>query len=493
MLPLTGLHTKIALRLSLLLLAAMVMIDLAVFMGAQKAMVRLRIAEGRQSLRLWPTGKALPGGALAAARFDGRLRPLVAAGTDDIRLEEAAQRQLRAGGDAVVFQGSTWGVFWRQPRQVLLAVPVMGPQGLEAAAAGIWSLEPLYHELRRMQPLMAGYMAVNLLMLALAGAYLIGRITSRPLQRLVRRAETYTDEADIFAAGSEDDQDYARLSRALNRIYGRITRDREALAATVARLETTNRQLKRAHQDMLRAEKLAAVGRLSAGLAHEIGNPLGIVTGYLELLGRRGLDSAQRRDIVRRTETEIGRIGRILRQLLDLARPSPEAATAFCLHDLIVETAQVFEHQPLTADVTLICRLTAGRHRVVGDVERLRQVFLNLMINAVDAIRETGDGRQGRLEISTENRDDRIVAALRDNGAGIDADRLPLIFDPFYTTKEPGQGTGLGLAVSFMIVEAIGGRMRAESRPGEGTTISVSLPLAPAETSGAEQTVAGGK
>jgi two-component system NtrC family sensor kinase len=115
---------------------------------------------------------------------------------------------------------------------------------------------------------------------------------------------------------------------------------------------------------------------------------------------------------------------------------------------------------------------------------------LNLMINAADAIKACGPGHAGQLTITTSAVDGFIRLHFQDNGAGIAAEHLPLIFDPFFTTKKPGQGTGLGLAVSFMIVEALGGRMAAYSKPGQGTTLELELPLA--DTDGDCRKVGGG-
>ena len=479
----SGLYTKIALRLALLLLLSMVLIDLAVFMAVEKAMVQARIDQGRRFLNAWaamgdPSGGdaaavAARAGAVCLTRYDADLVPTAGTGCSMRPPDMSIRGPLAQGKDAIGYRGMTWGLFWPQPQELVVAVSCKN-----GAAVGVWRLEPVYRVLRRMQPVVAGYMLVNLMLLEIIGLYLFGRITVRPLQRLMRRAETFSDDEDLFLCASRDAYDYGQLSRALNRIYGRMKSDRTQLAAAVDRLETANRDLGKAQQEVLRAEKLAAIGRLSAGLAHEIGNPLGIVSGYLGLLRHDALDAVERGDIVQRAETEIERIGRILRQLLDLARPSPESDEGFDLHALIRETAQIFEYQPLTATITLETTLAADHDRVCANPERLRQVLLNLMINAADAIKARGPDHDGVLKICTENHGDQVHITFSDNGAGIDAVHLPLIFDPFFTTKEPGQGTGLGLAVSYMIVEACGGRMSATSQVGVGTTLKIELPLA---------------
>ncbi len=476
-----GLYSKIGLRLGLLLLAAMVLIDLAIFMALQRALIQEKIAGARSFLSAWgDTGNrnvaaaTRLAGAECMIHFDGGA-PLIRGGdcaTESLLAD--LQDQLRHSPEAIAYYGKSWGLLGPQPRYLALGV-ARGSQ----VRVGIWSLESGYQVLRRLQPVVAGYMIVNLILLELIGLFVFGRITAKPLQRLRRRAETVSDfnGEDLFFFGDSEPDDYAQLSRSLNRIYGRMKRDREALAQAVERLEGANRQLRQAQQEVLQAEKLAAVGRLSAGLAHEIGNPLGIVGGYLEILQQDSLDTTERRDIGRRAAAEVERIGRILRQLLDLARPVDQDGETTQVHELIRETVQIFAYQPLTSGIALASVLDASEDRVCGHADRLRQVFLNLMINAADAIRARGENFQGQLTIRTQNHSQQIRICFEDNGTGIEVKHLKEIFDPFFTTKEPGQGTGLGLAVSYMIVEALGGKMSVHSQIEIGTRMQIDLPL----------------
>jgi signal transduction histidine kinase len=249
----------------------------------------------------------------------------------------------------------------------------------------------------------------------------------------------------------------------------------------VRSLEAANRELRQARKDVINAEKLASVGRLSAGIAHEIGNPIAIVIGYLELLKQPDLPEPDRAEFVRRTEAEIHRINAIIRQLLDLSRPSPGRPEWVSLHDLIREMAEVLGCQPLMNDIRLDLRLDAPADRTRADPGQLRQVFLNLLINAADAIAGREDGASdGWIEVATRLRAasrEEIEITVADNGPGVPEAQLTDIFDPFFTTKEPGKGTGLGLSVSFMIVQAAGGAIEALSPPGQGTRIRIRLPV----------------
>ncbi len=279
------------------------------------------------------------------------------------------------------------------------------------------------------------------------------------------------------------------LSKALNIMLKRISADKEKLRSTVLSLEKANLDLKKAQREIIRAEKLASVGRLSAGIAHEIGNPIGIVIGYLELLKQEDISGEERDEYIHRTEEEIERINTIIRQLLEVSRPSNSGRTAVSVHELIHDTASVLRVQPLMSNIELSLKLSAEEDTVLADPNQLRQVFLNLAINAADAISGEGEDSGGKLEISTllekdggsdtKNSAAQLKIMFIDDGPGIAEENLGNIFDPFFTTKDPGRGTGLGLSVSFMIVESLGGTMTVTSEAGRGTTMIISLPHFP--------------
>ena len=229
------------------------------------------------------------------------------------------------------------------------------------------------------------------------------------------------------------------------------------------------------------------MGRLSAGIAHEIGNPIGIVIGYLDLLRQSDITEDERDEYIQRTEDEIERINNIIRKLLEISRPSNSDRTAVSVHYIVRDTADVLHFQPLMSNIELSLDLVAEDDTVLADPNQLRQVFLNLIINAADAISGDEKINGGKLKISTtieKNGDhgsqatsDQLQIMFADNGPGIAEENLSNIFDPFFTTKDPGRGTGLGLSVSFMIVESLGGKMTGSSELGEGTTMVISLPL----------------
>jgi signal transduction histidine kinase len=331
------------------------------------------------------------------------------------------------------------------------------------------------------------YLVVNTLIFALIGFYRLSRLYLEPINRLVRMAEDYQEEDGTFFPVRKEDNELSTLSKALNLMLNRISEDKKKLRQSVASLENANLELKSAQGKIIRAEKLASVGRLSSGIAHEIGNPIGIVMGYLELLKQEDITENERGEYITRTENEINRINTVIHQLLDLSRPSVKGAELVSVHDIIREITEVLKLQPLMAGIHLDLALEADRDNVMADAGQLRQVFLNLAINAADAIATMQEPKNGRLTILTgmtdnpesinAEEDEALVITFKDNGPGIPEELVGTIFDPFFTTKAPGKGTGLGLSVSFMIIESFGGTIKAENAGGGGAVMTILLPL----------------
>jgi len=403
----------------------------------------------------------------------------------------ATRESILKGRQTIKFSGKTWGVFWLQDRYLIISVPFYKHGTLVGGAGLVSSLENIYQRLRRTQKLFLIYISINAAILTLIGVYRTSKIYLEPLRRLAKRAEDYKEEEGLYFAVRKEDNELQQLSKALNLMLERLSEDKQKLRSTVMSLEKANIDLQQAQKEIIRAEKLASVGRLSAGIAHEIGNPIGIVMGYLELLKQPDIAQDERSEYIRRAEDEFSRINTIIRQLLDLSRPSKEGSEAIHVHEIIEDITSVIKFQPLISENSIRLVLEAENDIVVADPNQLRQVFLNLMLNAADAISTNEDTSVGELILKSETvpNSDRsgsdypeikpmLIIQVIDNGPGISPDNLGNVFDPFFTTKEPGKGTGLGLSVSFMIIESIGGKITASSKPDQGTTMTLSLPLA---------------
>jgi PAS domain S-box-containing protein len=234
--------------------------------------------------------------------------------------------------------------------------------------------------------------------------------------------------------------------------------------------------LKRLEEQLIQAEKLAAMGQMLAGVAHELNNPLTAILGVTELLREReGTDEPTKRQL-ELTHRQARRAARIVQNLLEFSRPASPQKKSLDVNGLVERTLQLHEHSLRRNNIEVDFHPLAGLPSVIGDANQLIQVFLNLVTNAEQAIREVRD--TGRIQIRLASTANRIIITVQDDGVGIRPEALPRIFDPFYTTKRPGGGTGLGLSICMSIIREHGGNIEAESLPAGGSAFTVYLPIA---------------
>jgi signal transduction histidine kinase len=503
-----GLKAKIAFNIAVLLFLAMLLIDLVTILTVRRELIRSEVLkannlltsfehsivngtpslEGRQdSMMAKLAGDPQLAGAVV---LDSTGRQLILhrrPGVSPDLLRHRTRESMISRQKNIHYSGTIGGILRQKQATLTLSAPLFKGSHILGGIGIVLPLDRVYQALWNSQRVFLIYLFINLILLTFVGIHRISKLYLQPLARLARRAEDYKEDDDLIFAVRKEDNELNRLSKSLNIMLKRISADKEKLRSTVLSLEEANIELKKAQKEIIRAEKLASVGRLSAGIAHEIGNPIGIVIGYLELLKQTDITEYEKKEYIQRTEEEIERINTIIRQLLEVSRPSNAGRTQVAVHDLIHDTADVLRVQPLMSSINLTLRLDAGEHLVWADPNQLRQVFLNLIINAADAITSQGKKAGGNLNISTRLKGGRSFAAQKspfileisftDDGPGIAEESLGNIFDPFFTTKDPGKGTGLGLAVSFMIVESLGGKMTGISEIGQGTTMIISLPI----------------
>jgi signal transduction histidine kinase len=317
----------------------------------------------------------------------------------------------------------------------------------------------------------AAYLTLTQFALFLLGYILFHRTVIGPIREVAQLAEKSSGVAEIgeFPDTFSLQGDIQKISAGLKKMIVKIVDDREKMEKLVEQLSAINRDLQAAHQGLIRSEKLASVGRLASGVAHEIGNPLQILLGYIELLGR-GADPEQRREILPRMEQELRRIHQILRRLLDFARPIQSNVVECDVNELLKDCAALVKGRKGFHHVEFLYELDPQASSMLTEPEKIRQAVVNLVINAADA---TGQG--GKIMLRTRARDNNVEIEIEDNGCGISSENLEKVFDPFFTTKEPGRGTGLGLAVCLGLVESLGGSMNLASEVGRGTTASLKL------------------
>lgn len=335
-----------------------------------------------------------------------------------------------------------------------------------------------------------------------------------PIEQMITGVEAVSTGQPNTQLPAAETQEMSRLSAAVSQMADRLISDQHTLAANIASLDETNLLLTEARDAMVRTEKLASVGRLSSGIAHEIGNPLGAIIGYIALLERG--ESGERLELITAARREAQRIDRIVRGLLDYARPREAVAQTVDLNAVMHETIELVQTQGRFSGVSLHATPSATPALVEADPYQMQQVMVNLFVNAADAMEGLPDRslhiecihRQAKapvVEKPARRKEDppgvnyshrrRLVASrrnlmndpesvsgsvvelvVRDSGPGIPADMIEQVFEPFVTTKDPGRGTGLGLAVCARLIESMGGVIRAQNAPESGAEFHVILP-----------------
>jgi len=287
----------------------------------------------------------------------------------------------------------------------------------------------------------------------------------RSLEGVLGRVESL-ELGEPFLVSTAGDE-IGRLAGVARRTAERLRDDRAQRERYIAELERTNAELRSTREDLLRSETLATVGRLAAGVAHEIGNPVAAVLGYLEILKRPG--SRNTVDYVTRLETEVGRIDRILRDLLDFARPRPVQLGRVALPAVVASARRLVEPQPRWRDMALELDVPADLPLVLAQDHYATQVLVNLLLNAADAC--SGRGRV-RVHAALGDRGD-VVLTVSDDGPGIAPEAAARVFEPFFTTKAPGEGTGLGLAIAHSLMARFGGGISVSNAPTGGAVFTL--------------------
>jgi len=357
-----------------------------------------------------------------------------------------------------------------------------------------------------------GLLLVDVLVFVVLGRYLIDRMVVRPLGEAVAAAEAIAAGDYGRRATGGDTRETAALASALNRMTDQLLENQRRLADNVRSLDETNRLLLATQRDLVQAEKMASIGRLAAGVAHEVGNPLGALLGYAAVLRKRRVDP----ELLAGLEREAKRIDTIVRGLLDYSRPASAHREAVDVNDAVHRVVELLSGQGKLVGVELNLLLEEGLPPVWAETHLLDQLLVNLVDNAHAAM-----AGSGRLTVSTRHdtyQPDRPIPVRRtadppgvsyahlrrpryasargdavaieagtevvrivvaDTGPGISVEHIDNIFDPFFTTRPPGQGTGLGLAIVAGTVADFGGRIEASSAAGGGAVFTLTFPTHP--------------
>ena len=321
---------------------------------------------------------------------------------------------------------------------------------------------------RQALPLLLG---LDLLLVGVCAYAILWLAVARPVQRLeaeLRQLERLDLQLGPRGSGGPL---LSRVEASLRRTAAALQDERTVTHQQLDDLRLANEQLTRAQAELVAAERLATVGRLAAGVAHEVGNPLSGILGYLSLLRGAGA-AAEAREYVDRIEAEVHRINEIVRGLLELGRPPRLTLTPVEVAPLVETSLRLVSAGPDFQGLDVRVDVTPGL-LVLADAGPLSQVLINLLLNAAQAM-----GGRGVISVRARQEDARVRVDVLDSGPGIAPEVRPRLFEPFFTTKPGGKGTGLGLAVSESLVRSMGGTLEATDTPGWGSCSSVRLPAA---------------
>jgi two-component system NtrC family sensor kinase len=357
------------------------------------------------------------------------------------------------------------------------------------------------------------------MVLIVFGSFLLSRVLVRPLKGLVRLTQKISEGDFNQTIEVTSTNEIGQLITSFNRMIERLKENQENIKIHLESLELANKKLKQAQEELIRTEKLASIGRFAAGVAHEVGNPLGSILGYTSILAREEVTRDETRDYLKRIEKEIERINRIVKELLNFARPSRLEIQEVKINKVIEDALSLLSYQKGFKNIETRLNLQPDLPMIQGDESQLSQVFINIILNAIDAMPHggvlgigtedyvVGIGKRDHFDqpyfprrkddpLKTDyshlrspsplsvlftkfSRDDRLIkVTISDTGIGIQKEDMEKIFDPFFTTKDPDQGTGLGLSISLRIIESLGGEVKVRSEAGKGTVFEIYFPVA---------------
>ncbi|MCX8119149.1 MAG: ATP-binding protein [Desulfobacterota bacterium] len=410
------------------------------------------------------------------------------------------------------------GLFTRDYKKVVIASPLWFQGRVFGGVLMEVSTEDVMRQLIEYQRMFLLLIVLDSFVLVIFGSFLLSRVLVNPLKDLVRLTQRISQGDLDQTIEANSNNEIGQLVQSFNRMTEQLREKQKKIEIHLQSLELANAKLKQTQEELLRTEKLASIGRFAAGVAHEVGNPLGSILGYTNILAREDATKEEIRDYTKRIEKEIERINRIVKELLNFARPSKLEVQEVDVNRVIEETLSLLSYQKSFRNIETQLSLQPDLPRISGNESQLSQVLINIIMNAVDAMPEGGVLKIGTEELIVgkemegpvhlpyppRRKDDPLEAdfshlrspdpfslfftkfspgdqlvkiTITDNGIGIKAEDKGRIFDPFFTTKDPDKGTGLGLSISLRIVESFGGEIKVKSEAAKGTTFEIYFPV----------------
>jgi signal transduction histidine kinase len=360
--------------------------------------------------------------------------------------------RVRLGSIAFLLGSAATGITWLtlQPSVLRLidSVRRLAPEGSADAEM-----------LGRVRGLLPFYLALDLGLITALCFIVLFLMVGRPIRRTEEAIDQLARlelESPLKASGGPL---LARVQTSLRRMADALREEQALTRRQLTQLQSTNAQLVQAQTELVAAERLATVGRLAAGVAHEVGNPLSGILGYLSYARSRSTITPDLKDLLDRIDSEVQRINQIVRSLLDLGRAPKGKPVPVEIAPLVESCVKLLAAGPEFSDVKVELDVPAGT-MVRAEPGPLSQVFINLLLNASQAM-----GGKGQVTVRARRQDEWCEIDVEDTGPGIPPDVLPRVFEPFFTTKTAEKGTGLGLAVSKHLISTVGGELTAHSKP----------------------------
>jgi len=318
---------------------------------------------------------------------------------------------------------------------------------------------------------------VSVIVLSLLLSLLLTRFVNRPIDKLLAATKTAAHGDLDQTVGVRSNDELGELADSFNNMISELKRSRDAIEGWTQTLEhrvqQRTQELQQVQDQLVRAGKMAAIGELAAGVAHEINNPLTGVLTFSSLILKKVDENHPWKKDLENIVQQTTRCRNIVRGLLDFARQRKPDKKEWDIHTLIDRTITLVENQAPFQNIKIVKNFKPDMPMLFIDGDQIQQVFMNIVINAADAM--AGNG--GTLTIKTEVRNGGAEISFIDTGCGMTREQLSKLFTPFFTTKETGKGTGLGLAISYGIIQSHSGEIEAESEIGRGSTLKVKLPV----------------
>ncbi len=468
---------RIGLRIQILLfIGGLLVVALGPLLWAQSTLARLSLDRQQHRIVL-ELGRVACDAELAHAPVAWHSGQRLLAG---VVLHPHGQESNRFGPDA-----------WVEP---MLRLPAIGDEGTLVQFAGQQALVVARSDargqaraavlldnsalgLRQLARSYALYMGLVALLLLVAMYIALGRLVVQPLEILARAAVRVASGSRRWEVPQMPARELVTLDDSLSSMTARLLDEESELRKRIDDVNAATDRLKEAQQRLVRSERLASVGRLAAGLAHEIGNPLASLMGFEDLLIAGGLTAAEQSDFLTRMRRETERIHKVLRDLLDFARPSQSREPGVPrqpgdVAEAIDDALALIAPQKIMKQVQVVRHLQTSLPLVGLARSELVQVLLNLLLNAADAL----DG-EGTIGIYAKVQGRTVRIEVEDNGPGMAETVREQLFEPFVTTKDVGKGTGLGLAVCRGLVEGAGGLIGWDASFAQGTRFVIELPV----------------